>query len=96
MPSSKVPPGHFLLLYFAAASSYTGKESEVIEAPLALSKLFGYLEHEYNGISSRVLDSCLVTVNMEYVEIPEGRDSGNDLMINAGDEVAIIPPVSSG
>lgn len=52
----------------------------------------------YTGIKSSVLDSCLVTVNLEYVDV-EGDEDGQkkeDFVIQAGDEVAIIPPVSSG
>ncbi|KAI9736933.1 MAG: hypothetical protein M1818_005984 [Claussenomyces sp. TS43310] len=96
MSSVTAPPGHFTLLYFASATSYTGKESEAIEAPLPLSKLFIILEKQYHGIISDVLESCLVTINLEYVDMPERSGSDNDIMIKAGDEVAIIPPVSSG
>ena len=93
---SKPTPSQFVLLYFASAASYTGKDSETIEAPLPLSGLFEYLEEKYNGINKRVLESCLVTVNLQYVDLPEnGKDSDN-FIIQAGDEVAIIPPVSSG
>jgi molybdopterin synthase sulfur carrier subunit len=77
--SSNTTGGSFNLLYFASASSFTGKDSDEFQAPLPLSKLFGLVEARYPGIKSRILDSCLVTVNLK-----------------AGDEVAIIPPVSSG
>ncbi|TVY73388.1 Molybdopterin synthase sulfur carrier subunit [Lachnellula suecica] len=82
------------MLYFASASSYTSKSSENLPAPLPLSKLFETLEERYDGIKAKVLESCLVTVNLEYVDVPEGAASGT--VINEGDEVAIIPPVSSG
>jgi molybdopterin converting factor small subunit len=72
------PPGHFMLLYFASASSFTSKDSEAIEAPLPLSKLFDHLEMKYPGI------------------IPDKQDGDQGVIIQAGDEVAIIPPVSSG
>lgn len=101
MSSSKAPPGHFTILYFAAASSFTGKEREHIKAPIPLIRLFGDLERLYPGIDEKVLESCAVTVNMDYVdmeEVMEG-DPNNPMtvaMIKEGDEVAIIPPVSSG
>ncbi|KAH8815227.1 molybdopterin synthase sulfur carrier subunit [Xylogone sp. PMI_703] len=91
MPQS----GYFKLLYFASANSYTSKESELLPAPLQLSKLFDTLEQKYAGIQAKILDSCLVTINLEYVDIPQQPDV-NDIIINDGDEVAIIPPVSSG
>lgn len=118
MATQKPPEGHFQILYFAAASSYTRKTSESLPAPLPLDKLFQALEERYAGITAKVLDSCMVTVNMEYVDVPPSKSaenskedvvvSGSDsveqkavqqeqvAMIKEGDEVAIIPPVSSG
>ncbi|KEY67552.1 hypothetical protein S7711_02467 [Stachybotrys chartarum IBT 7711] len=88
----KPPPGHFAVLYFASAGSHTGKEHEALPAPLPLSKLFAELDARYPGFTGKILDSCLVTVNLDYVDV--GGDG--DKMIQEGDEVAIIPPVSSG
>ena len=48
-------------------------------------------------MTEAVLNSCAVTVNLEYVDVEE--DGGKEkagVVINADDEVAIIPPVSSG
>jgi len=95
----KPPSGHFNLLYFASASSYTRKEGEALPAPLALKDLFPVLEERYKGIRAGVLDSCLVTINLEYVDVPTGesdRNGSDEVVIKEGDEVAIIPPVSSG
>ena len=95
--SAEAPPGHFTILYFATANSYTSKDSEFLPAPLPLSKLFETLEKQYGGIKSKILDSCLVTVNLEYVDVPEVADNDeSETIIKDGDEVAIIPPVSSG
>ncbi|KAF7913788.1 uncharacterized protein EAF01_000194 [Botrytis porri] len=88
--------GQFTVLYFATASSYTSKDSETFAAPLPLSRLFETLEDRYNGMKDNVLRSCLVTVNLEYVDVPETGSDGTDVIIKDGDEVAIIPPVSSG
>jgi molybdopterin synthase sulfur carrier subunit len=93
---AKAPPGHFVVLYFASATSYTSKDFETFEAPLPLSNLFNYLEKHYTGIKENVLDSCLVTINLEYVDIPDSEKGDTEVVIEAGDEVAIIPPVSSG
>jgi molybdopterin converting factor small subunit len=95
--SPRTPTGYFTILYFASASSYTSKDSEFLHAPLRLSKLFDTLEAMYGGIRSKVLESCLVTVNLEYVDISdEAITEDLDMMVKEGDEVAIIPPVSSG
>ncbi|KAF2727488.1 hypothetical protein EJ04DRAFT_517216 [Polyplosphaeria fusca] len=94
MSAAKAPPGHFSILYFAAASSFTGKSSEHLPAPVSARSLFDELEQRYPGMRDKVLGSCAVTVNLEYVDVEDGEDA--DRAIEAGDEVAIIPPVSSG
>lgn len=96
---SKPSPGHFRILYFASASSFTKKSSEEIKAPLNLEDLFDCLEVTYPGFKQAVLASCAVTVNLDYMnmEDAQGFDDGNSRpQIVEGDEVAIIPPVSSG
>ncbi|KAK4181012.1 hypothetical protein QBC36DRAFT_318783 [Triangularia setosa] len=90
----KPPPGHFTILYFATATSFTSKNVESLPAPLSLRKLVGVLEERYKGIKEGVLDHSLVTINLAYVDIPE--EGEDDVVIKEGDEVAIIPPVSSG
>lgn len=96
MAPQKAPPGHFSILYFAAASTFTAKSGEHLAAPLEARNLFRTLDERYPGIADRVLSSCAVTVNLEYVDI-DGDDAPHlDLVIREGDEVAIIPPVSSG
>ncbi|KAI1651734.1 molybdopterin synthase small subunit CnxG [Daldinia loculata] len=77
----KPPKGHFNILYFASASSFTSKEFDTLPAPLSLQKLFDVLEEKYSGIKDKVLKS---------------GDESAETLIKEGDEVAIIPPVSSG
>lgn len=81
-----------MLLYFAAATSYTRKQHDFFPAPLPVGQLYDVLETQYPGIKERVLISSALTVNLDYVDVEE--ESGKT--IKAGDEVAIIPPVSSG
>ena len=94
----KPPSGHFNLLYFASASTFTGKQYEALPAPLPLRKLFATLEERYTGIKPKVLGSSLVTINLNYVDVPGDSNEGgaDETVIQEGDEVAIIPPVSSG
>ncbi|MCJ1479957.1 hypothetical protein MMC06_000111 [Schaereria dolodes] len=99
--SKKIPAGQFNMLYFASAMSFTKKTSEHLPAPLELIKLFDTLEAKYPGIKQKVLDSCAVTVNMNYIDVKgdnddEFQNASSTRMIQEGDEVAIIPPVSSG
>ncbi|GKU04108.1 molybdopterin synthase sulfur carrier subunit [Fusarium langsethiae] len=95
MSVPKPPAGHFNVLFFASASSFTGKDYDALPATILLSKLFAELENRYPGIKAKILDSCLVTVNLDYVDLP-GEEGAEDTMIREADEVAIIPPVSSG
>ncbi|KAJ0168113.1 Molybdopterin synthase sulfur carrier subunit [Colletotrichum tanaceti] len=88
------PKDHFNVLFFASAGSFTSTPYEAIPAPLSLKKLFEVLGERYIGIKERILDSSLVTVNLEYVDIP-GPDDGDGPLIQAGDEVAIIPPAGA-
>lgn len=88
--------GTFSILYFAAATTFTGKTAEQLPAPLRVRDLFAKLNEVYPGIQEKVLSSCALTVNLEYVDLEDGDAMGADQEIKAGDEVAIIPPVSSG
>jgi molybdopterin converting factor small subunit len=82
----------FTIHYFATASQYTTKNTESLPAPLPLSDLFNQLEKQYPGIVEKVLSSCGISLNSEYVDVKEDVD----VIIPPGAEVAIIPPVSSG
>ena len=96
MPS-QASPGHCLILYFAAASSFTRKSSQEFPAPTKFLDLLKALEQAYPGIHKDVLSTSALTVNLEYVDLEEiSAGSAPNLNINEGDEVAIIPPVSSG
>jgi molybdopterin converting factor small subunit len=96
MAPAKTPAGHFSILYFAAASTFTKKTGEHVPAPVKARDLFAMLDEKYPGIRDRVLASCAVTVNLEYIDV-DGEDAADvDREIKEGDEVAIIPPVSSG
>jgi molybdopterin converting factor small subunit len=92
-------PPTFQIHYFASASTYTGKNTERLPAPLPLSSLFNTLEALYPGIKEKVLVSCSVSLGDEYVDVEvDGGAEGSErsVVIGDGDEVAIIPPVSSG
>lgn len=89
--------GEFTILYFAGATSYTRRDQDTFPAPLSAAKLYELLEEKYPGIRANVLSSSALTINLDYVDIEDVVSSGDSgAVINAGDEVAIIPPVSSG
>lgn len=83
--------GQFHILYFGSTGSYTNKATECFPAPIRLPALYPLLEERYPGIMHKILPSCSVAVNLEYHDIND-----TSMEIKAGDEVAIIPPVSSG
>lgn len=92
MSAPRAPAGHFVLLYFASATSFTQKQYEFLPAPIRLNELHGLLEQKYPGIEQTVLSSCAITINLDYVVVEEEGER----TVQSGDEVAIIPPVSSG
>ncbi|KAI4284923.1 MAG: hypothetical protein L6R38_001066 [Xanthoria sp. 2 TBL-2021] len=91
---SNPPTHHFTILYFASAATYTQTSSQHFPAPMSLADLFQHLEKSYPGMGEKVLTSCLFTINLDYVDVDE--DTIRSTVIKEGDEVAIIPPVSSG
>ena len=97
MSVPKAPAGYFTVLYFASASSHTGKDHDFLQAPLKITELYDALDKKYLEFRTKVLDSAAVTVNLEYVDLDEENSKGEGCtMIEAGDEVGVIPPVSSG
>ncbi|KAK5109147.1 hypothetical protein LTR62_007509 [Meristemomyces frigidus] len=96
MTTPQAPANHFTLLYFASATSFTRKQHEFLPAPLPLAQLYGLLEQKYPGFQAKVLESSALTMNLEYVDVEEGAKGQQGVVIQAGDEVAVIPPVSSG
>lgn len=95
MASSKAPEGHFTMLYFASAASLTRRSHDHIAAPMSIQQLSDHLESVYPGIKQKVLSSSAITINLDYIDV-EDPQSMTATRIKAGDEVAIIPPVSSG
>ncbi|ETN46832.1 uncharacterized protein HMPREF1541_01021 [Cyphellophora europaea CBS 101466] len=99
--------GTFTLLLFASASTVANNtDSLTLEAPMTLKQLFEMLEEKFPGMKRKVLRSAAVTVNLEYVDFEVGEDGGvvelddvqgdGKVWLRAGDEVAVVPPVSSG
>jgi molybdopterin converting factor small subunit len=82
----------FHIHYFSTATTYTGKQSESFPAPLPLNQLFDVLECKYPGMKEKVLSSCGISLGEEYVDVNDCEG----VVIESGNEVAVIPPVSSG
>ena len=95
--ASTAPSGTFTVLYFASARSFTGKDEDSFPAPLALADLLTLMESRYPGIRAWAQKYCMLTVNLDYVDVAkDGFADGGGLVLKAGDELALIPPVSSG
>jgi len=82
------------ILYFAAASTATGVDAEIIAIPpqgLPLSKLSAQLVSLHpNSKLEDVLRASQWSVDAEMVEDPEA------VVLKGGEEVAVICPVSGG
>jgi molybdopterin converting factor small subunit len=86
------------VLYFAAASTATGRTSESIilppmtsDEPFRLSALGALLSERYPRTNlSKVLKGSQWSVDEEMVDKPE------DVILKGGEEVAVICPVSGG
>ncbi len=95
------------VLLFASAATYAGGVETVtlsLRGPTTLGEVFGALESRFPGFTDKILTSSAVTVDLEYVDFEISHHSkasgltgrGLDLVVPAGAELAIIPPVSSG
>ena len=74
---------------FAMLKEFTKRDELLLEWPKETSceSVLSYLEKEYE-IPESILKRCLVARNGEYAQ----RDSH----LSAGDELAVLPPVSGG
>ena len=92
--------GHFTVLYFASAASFTRRDRDLFPAPMTIDHLCKALEKSYPGITKAILQSSAMTLNLEYINTDAelfNEDMANTAtLIREADEVAIIPPVSSG
>ena len=74
---------------FAMLKEFAKRDELLLEWPKAASceSVLSYLEKEYE-IPESFLKRCLVAVNGEYAQ--------RDFYLSAGDELAVLPPVSGG
>ncbi|CCH41599.1 hypothetical protein BN7_1140 [Wickerhamomyces ciferrii] len=76
--------------YFGPSKDFTNKSIESIQIT-SLLQLYEYLEIQYTKeFSEYVKENCGITVDYEYIDKELGVE------FNEGDEICIIPPVSSG
>ena len=79
------------VLYFAVLKDAFGREREELELPAGatVSSLLAILRGRgVRPSTEQVWDTIAVAVNQEYVR--------GDVMLQDGDEVALLPPVSGG
>lgn len=72
---------------FAAAAERVGRPAVEIPQPPTVAALRRLLADNWPSLAD-LLPRCTVAVNHEYAT--------DDLRLNPGDEVAVIPPVSGG
>lgn len=80
------------VLYFAKSAEIAGVRSETISVPqeIKASQLWQELETLHPGLAD-VRNQVIFAVRQEYVELGDQQ-----LLLQPGDEVAIIPPISGG
>jgi molybdopterin converting factor small subunit len=81
------------ILFFAAAHELTGTRAEdvALDQCKDLVSLRLWLLERWPSLEA-ILPSCLISINLETVS---WSDAGK-VALEAGDEVALIPPVSGG
>ena len=82
------------IYYFAKIHELTkiNEEQISIENGCTLNKLINYLVQEKYKNLNKVIKDCSIAINQDYVDLHKT----NYFVLNDGDEVAIIPPVSGG
>lgn len=90
--SGMVPRCQIDVLYFAKSAEIAGVRSETISVPqeIKASELWKELESLHPGLAD-VRNQVIFAVRQEYVELGDQQ-----LLLQPGDEVAIIPPISGG
>lgn len=77
--------------YFGPSKDFTKKTSEQVSDIITLQNLYDHLTLTYSReFQSYVQQNCGITLNYEYI------DRNQDIRFKDGDEICIIPPVSSG
>ncbi|MDA8743765.1 MoaD/ThiS family protein [Rubripirellula amarantea] len=77
------------VLVFAIAKEFVGADQVAVETelPVSVGDFLTRLQSQHPSLAS-LLPSCRLAVNQTYVD--------NQAIIEAGCEVALIPPVSGG
>ncbi|XP_029410982.1 molybdopterin synthase sulfur carrier subunit [Nannospalax galili] len=87
-----VPRCQIEVLYFAKGSEIAGVRSKTISVPQEIKalQLWKEIEALHPGLAD-VRNQVIFAVHQEYVELGDQQ-----LLLQSGDEIAIIPPVSGG
>ena len=94
--SQKISPGATIttmeegvkvLLFGAAAEAAGTREEKITANGVSLSELFSMLTHKYPALEP-MRGTLAFAINNEYASMDE--------TVSAGDEVAVLPPVSGG
>ncbi len=87
LPSTIMEEGVKVLLFGAAADAAGTREEEITANGVTLRELFSMLTHKYPALGP-MRGTLAFAINNEYASMDE--------MVSAGDEVAVLPPVSGG
>ncbi|MGH9106757.1 MAG: MoaD/ThiS family protein [Acidimicrobiales bacterium] len=89
-PDAPAPPGPgaVTVLFFAGARQAAGQSRASMPAGATVAELAERLHSSYGEQMAAVLASCAIWVN--------GLPAEPGMLLHAGDEVALLPPVSGG
>ena len=103
---SKVDYSNVNILFFAKAKEIVKKSSLEIELPSKLNCLDDLLQQVESKLPElKMLNRCFVlALNEDYLVEPENIDKARpldkivpkEIILNDGDELAVIPPLSGG
>ncbi|BFZ63270.1 hypothetical protein YB2330_004391 [Saitoella coloradoensis] len=92
----------FTILYFASSrDAASGLSSESIPLPagtdsITVKEAVKLITVRHGEKIEKVLNTAGLAVNLEYVDLEEELAGKAETRVKAGDEVAVIPPVSGG
>lgn len=88
--------------YFGPATDVTHKREDLVAMesfPVSLTKVWGWIKEKYGSeFGDYIITACNIALNTEYIDFDKENPTiaFDQVQIQDGDEVVIIPPVSSG
>ncbi|CAH2445760.1 Hypothetical protein PP7435_CHR1-0050 [Komagataella phaffii CBS 7435] len=88
--------------YFGPATDVTHKRDDLITMesyPVSLNKVWSWINEKYGTeFGDYIITACNIALNTEYIDFDKEKPTlaFDQVQVKDGDEVVILPPVSSG